>query len=149
MPTPYTSPLFPNSTATLNFDLVFPAWSPLLRFSAGWHSEDGPISPLEVNGSAGYRSGVGGWLYAPVLGAGICFQGAASADYDGWLNYTGPGFVQPLYPQPDGVLYDDRQTWPGFTRRAVFLETGTGWAGGAGQVDIANLTVLTGMNSSA
>jgi hypothetical protein len=82
-------------------------------------------------------------FYAPLLGTGVLLTGSTSRDYDGWcravagLAETGITGAGPLVDANYG----------GFTRQALILWRGD--TGGNGTLDIANMTVRTGMNSSA
>ncbi|BEJ06784.1 hypothetical protein CcaverHIS641_0400530 [Cutaneotrichosporon cavernicola] len=156
MPTANEIPALPIVPVSLPFDMVFAAHSPLLRFGEStaqgedWHMIVPGRFPLPnetlstpVTYQFGPAPAFDSEFYAPLLGTGVLLTGNTSPDYDGWcravagLAENGITGIGPLVDANYG----------GFTRTAVVLWRGD--TGGNGTVDIASMTVRTGMNSTA
>jgi hypothetical protein len=155
------APLPPGTNISLEFDLRLTPSSPLLSFGGGAQplGNGFPIINLSETGSRAsnvtYLLEVGATMEAPILGTGVMVEGTTSPNYDGWMwfNYGDSMEAQvqqnthPLLWEPTGGFRTStlHGGGPGGSLGAGMMpaKNGTGW------VSIANVTIRTGMNSTA
>jgi hypothetical protein len=119
------------------------AWTPLVD---GVNVTDANAIPA---GRVTYRYGNNpsslSRLYLPVVGRGVRLNGNTSLDYEDWMSHVGRDGSTRINAL-SSPLYEDE--YP-FTRRSVNFQRSDATGPQAGAVDITDITVRTGMNTSA